>query len=253
MMLVIEMNSYTKFAHLYDSLMHSDVDYEKWADYIENLFDKYEKTPNLVCDLACGTGNITLPLSRRGYEMIGVDRSFDMLSIAREKAQDSGLDAMFLEQDLKNLDLYGSCDAFLCMIDGFNYILNPESLYKIAKRIKTCFLEPDGIFIFDLSSAYKLGNYIGNNTFVHDGDDVFYVWENKYYKNTKMCEMYLNFFVKSKKGYQRFGERHLQHAYTEDEIRKIFRCAGFSQVDSYSPLTFDKPKPDDMRIVFVAR
>ena len=185
--------------------------------------------------------------------MIGVDRSFDMLSIAREKAQDFGLDAMFLQQDLKNLDLYGSCDAFLCMIDGFNYILNPNSLYKIAKRIKTCFLEPDGIFIFDLSSQYKLGNFIGNNTFVHDGDDIFYAWENKYYEKTKMCEMYLNFFVKSGKGYQRFGERHLQHAYSEDEIKKIFLSAGFSQVDSYSPLTFDAPKPDDMRIVYVAR
>ena len=213
------MNSYTKFAHLYDALMNSDVDYEKWADYIENLFDKYGKNPNLVCDLACGTGNITLPLAKRGYDMIGVDRSFDMLSIAREKAQDMGLETMFLEQDLKKLDLYGSCDAFLCMIDGFNYILNPQSLYKIAKRIKTCFLEPDGIFIFDLSSAYKLGNYIGNTTFVHDGDDVFYVWENKYYENTKMCEMYLNFFVKSGKAYKRFGERHLQHAYTEEEIK----------------------------------
>lgn len=247
------MNSYTKFARLYDSLMNADVDYEKWADYIENLFDKYEKNPNLVCDLACGTGNMTLPLSKRGYDMIGVDRSFDMLSIAREKAQELGLDAMFLEQDLKNLDLYGSCDAFLCMIDGFNYILNPHSLYKIAKRIKTCFLEPDGIFIFDLSSTYKLGNYIGNNTFVHDGEDVFYAWENKFYENTKMCEMYLNFFVKSSKSWKRFGERHLQHAYSEDEIRRIFLSAGFSQVDAYSPLTFDAPKEDDMRIVFVAR
>lgn len=247
------MNSYTKFARLYDSLMNSDVNYEQWADYIENLFDKYGKAPNLVCDLACGTGNITLPLSQRGYEMIGVDRSFDMLSIAREKAQDLSLDAMFLEQDLKKLDLYGSCDAFLCMIDGFNYILNPNSLYKIAKRIKTCFLEPDGIFIFDLSSRYKLEKYIGNNTFVHDGDDIFYVWENKFYDNTKLCEMYLNFFVKSKKGYQRFGERHLQRAYTEEEIRKIFLSAGFSQVDAYSPLTFDAPKPEDMRIVYVAR
>lgn len=247
------MNSYTKFARLYDSLISGDVDYEKWADYIENLFTRYEKSPNIVCDLACGTGNITLPLARRGYDMIGVDRSFDMLSVARQKAQDMALDAMFLEQDLKNLDLYGGCDAFLCMIDGFNYILNPLSLYKIAKKIKNCFLEPGGIFIFDLSSEYKLKNYIGNNTFIHDGDDVFYSWENSYFENTKMCEMYLNFFVKSGKGYQRFGERHLQHAYSEAEIRRIFKKAGFSQVDAFSPLTFNKPKPDDMRIVYVAQ
>ncbi len=247
------MNSYTKFAALYDGLMNSDVNYNEWADYIENLFDLYGKNPKLVCDLACGTGNMTLPLSARGYEMIGVDRSFDMLSIAREKAQEAGLDVVFLEQDLKKLDLYGSCDAFLCMIDGFNYILNPNSLYQIAKRIKTCFLEPDGLFVFDLSSEHKLKSYIGNNTFIHDGDDVFYSWENKYYENTKMCEMYLNFFVKEKGMYKRFGERHLQRAYSKEEIRKIFLAAGFSSVDAYSPLEFNKPKNTDMRIVYVAK
>lgn len=173
------MNSYTKFASLYDSLMNSDVNYSHIADYIENIFDLYNKNVNLICDLACGTGNVTIPLAQRGYEMIGVDKSYDMLSIARKKAQAKKLDIMFLEQDLAKLDLYGSCDAFLCMIDGFNYILNPNTLYKIAKRIKTCFLEPDGLFIFDISSEYKLKSYIGNNTFIHDGDNVFYTWENK--------------------------------------------------------------------------
>lgn len=247
------MNSYTKFAHLYDGLMHDDINYNQWADYIENLFDLYDKNPEIVCDLACGTGNMTLPLAMRGYEMIGVDKSHDMLTIAREKAQKKSADIIYLQQDLAKLDLYGSCGAFLCMIDGFNYILNPNTLYKIAERIKTCFLDTDGIFIFDISSEYKLKTFIGNNTFIHDGDNVFYTWENKYYHNTKMSDMYLNFFVKSQSGYKRFGERHLQHAYSIDDIKKIFLCAGFSSVDAYSPLTFEPPKNDDMRIVFVAK
>ena len=247
------MNSYTKFAHLYDGLMNQDVNYDHWADYIENMFDRYGVNPEIVCDLACGTGNMTIPLALRGYDMIGVDRSFDMLSIARSKAKKKNADVMFLEQNLTELDLYGSCGAFLCMIDGFNYILNPNSLYKIAKRIKTCFLDTDGIFMFDISSEHKLKNFIGNNTFIHDGDEVFYTWENKYYENTKMSDMYLNFFVKSKVGYKRFGERHLQHAYSIEDIKKIFLCAGFSSVDTYSPLTFDAPKSDDMRVVFVAK
>lgn len=247
------MNSYTKFAHLYDGLMHEDINYNKWADYIENLFDRYDINPEIVCDLACGTGNMTIPLALRGYDMIGVDKSYDMLTIAREKAQKKNTDIVFLEQDLKKLDLYGSCGAFLCMIDGFNYILNPNSLYKIARRIKKCFLDPDGLVIFDISSRHKLQNFIGNNTFIHDGDKVFYAWENKYYENTKMSEMYLNFFVKTKSGYTRFGERHLQHAYSENEIKSIFLSAGFSSVDAYSPLTFEPPKKDDMRIVFVAK
>lgn len=246
------MNSYTKFASLYDSLMNEDINYEVWADYIENLFDYYGKNPSIVCDLACGTGNMTLPLAKRGYDMIGVDKSGDMLSIAREKAAALSQNILFLNQDLSKLDLYGSCGAFLCTIDGFNYILNPNTLYKIARRIKDCFLDSDGIFIFDISSEYKLREYIGSNTFIHDGENIFYTWENKYYHNTKMSDMYLNFFVKSKSKYERFGERHLQHAYSEQEIKNIFRAAGFSEIDSFSPLTFGKPKQNDMRIVFAA-
>ena len=247
------MNSYTKFARLYDSLMHADINYNHWADYIENIFDFYGKNPEIVCDLACGTGNVTLPMAKRGYDMIGVDRSFDMLSIAREKAQKEGLDTMFLEQNLTKLDLYGGCNAFLCMIDGFNYILNPNSLFKIAKRIRTCFMEPEAIFIFDISSRYKLEEYIGNNTFIHDGDEIFYTWENRYLKDKRLSDMYLNFFVKDGNTYTRFGERHLQRAYSEKEIKSIFKCAGFKRIDAFSPLTFDVPKKDDMRVVFVAQ
>lgn len=245
------MNSYTKFASLYDGLMNDDINYGEWADYIENLFDLYGKSPEIVCDLACGTGNMTLPLARRGYDMIGADKSFDMLAIAREKAANENLRVMFLEQDMAHLDLYGGCDAFLCMIDGFNYILNPNTLYKIARRIRTCFMEPGGIFVFDISSEYKLKNYIGNNTFIHDGDGVFYSWENKYHDKLKMSEMYLNFFVENGGKYTRFGERHMQRAYSEAEIRKIFTAAGFTRIDAFSPLTFTAPKTNDMRTVFV--
>lgn len=245
------MNSYTKFASLYDGLMNDDVSYPRWADYIENIFSEFGKSPEIVCDLACGTGNITLPLAARGYEMIGIDKSFDMLSIAREKAAKIGADVIFLEQDISRTDLYGGCDAFLCMIDGFNYILNPNTLYKAARRIHDCFMEPGGIFIFDISSEYKLKEYIGSNTFIHDGDGVFYTWENKFFPNLKMSEMYLNFFVKNGADYTRFGERHLQRAYSEAEIRRIFTAAGFKRITAFSPLTFDAPKKDDMRIVFV--
>ena len=245
------MNSYTKFAHLYDGLMNQDVNYDHWADYIENMFDHYGVNPEIVCDLACGTGNMTIPLALRGYDMIGVDRSFDMLSIARSKAKKKNADVMFLEQNLTELDLYGSCGAFLCMIDGFNYILNPNSLYKIAKRIKTCFLDTDGIFMFDISSEHKLANFIGNNTFIHDGDEVFYTWENKYKK--PFCKMELNFFKKGESGFDRFEEVQIQRAYSEKEIKDALVASGFSVVDVYGGYDFSPAKEDSQRLVFVAK
>lgn len=246
------MNSYTNFAKFYDSLMKEDIDYENWADYIEEIFKRYHKNPKIVCDLACGTGNFTIPMAKRGYDMIGVDKSFDMLSVARNKACDFGLDIVFLQQSFLALDLYGGCDAFLCMIDGFNYVLSPKSLYKIAKKIKDCFLEPNGIVVFDISSRYKLKNYLGNNTFIYDKNDMFYAWENKFHEKTSVSDMYITFFAKSKNGYNRFCEHHLQKAYTESEIRKIFSMAGYKTVNAFSPLTFNAPKNDDLRTVFVA-
>ena len=245
------MNSYTDFAYIYDRLMKNDVDYEKWADYIENIFARYDKNPSLVCDLACGTGNITVPLARRGYDMTGIDVSEDMLNIAREKAADC--DILFLNQNIASLDLYGTMDAFTCMIDGVNYIISPKALLDMLTKIKTCFLEKDGLFIFDISTRHKLKNVIGSNTFIHSDSNVFYAWQNRYIEKKNLSDMMLTFFVKSGKDYRRFEERHLQRAYTEAEIRKIAKRAGFEKVDAYDELTFDPPKPDSERIVFVLR
>lgn len=247
------MNSYTGVTAVYDKLMREDIDYDKWTDYIEEIFAHFEKKPKLICDLACGTGTFTVNLAKRGYDMIGVDKSQQMLNKAREKALAAEQDILFLAQSFTGLDLYGGCDAFLCMLDGFNYVLSPKTLFEVAKKIKTCFLEPGGIFIFDLSSIYKLEHYIGNNTFIYDKDGIFYAWENKFHKKIGVSDMYMNFFVKSGGGgYKRFSERHLQKAYTEQEIKKIFSAAGFCSVESFSPLSFSPPKKTDMRNVFVA-
>ena len=249
------MSSYNTFAEYYDQLMKKDFNYEQIADFTENLFTHYNCNPKLVCELACGTGNITIPLAKRGYDMIALDSSFDMLEQARKKAADDEIsDILFLNQDMTKLDLYGTVDAFLCLIDGINYIINPNSLYRMFKRIKTCFLEPDGLFIFDISTEYKLKKIIGNNTFIHNGDDMFYTWENRYIENKRLSDMYLNFFAREKKGaYRRFAERHLQRAYSTDEILTMLKNAGFSNIDCYNGMSFNKPTKKTERIVFVAR
>lgn len=245
------MNSYYDFAYIYDKLMYCDINYEQWADYIENIFGMYGINPNLVCDLACGTGNITIPLAKRGYDMTGVDISEDMLNVAREKSQ--GLDILFLSQSITKLDLYGTMDALLCMIDGINYVLVPRLLTEAFKRIKTCFMNPDALFIFDISTRCKLKNTIGQNTFIHSDKDIFYSWQNRYIESKNLSDMLLTFFVREGKAYRRFEERHLQRAYSEKELRYMLEKAGFSQIDTYDALTFAKPCENSERIVFVCR
>lgn len=245
------MKSYNDFAYVYDKLMHTDIDYKKLCDYIENIFSYYDVSPDLVCDLACGTGNVTIPLAKRGYNMTGVDLSEDMLNIARNKSE--GLDILFLNQNITSLDLYGTMDAFTCMIDGLNYIISPKALFNMFRKIKTCFLNENGIFIFDISSRYKLKNIISNNTFIHNAEDVFYSWQNRYIESKNLSDMYLNFFIKEKGKYMRFEERHLQRAYSEDELIKIIKTSGFKSVDTFGEMSFDKPLQNSERIVFVCR
>lgn len=240
---------YNDFAYVYDELIREDIEYEKVCDFLENVFTIYDKNPNLVCDLACGTGNITIPMSRRGYDMIGVDVSPEMLDVARSK-NNSGKDILYLCQDMRKLDLYGTCDAFLCMTDGFNYITSMEALKKIFNRIRTCFIEPDGIFIFDLSSVYKLKNVLGGNIFIYDKDDMFYTWENSY--KEPFCKMELNFFKKDGEVYTRFVESQIQRAYTKKQIENLLIESGFSKVDVYGGYTFNTPENSENRLVFVA-
>lgn len=245
------MNSYSDFAYVYDALMKRDVDYEKWADYIENLFDMYAVNPELVCDVACGTGNITIPMASRGYDMTGVDISEDMLNVAREKAE--GLDILFLNQSMTKIDLYGTMGAFLCMIDGINYVLSPKSLLQFFTKIKTCFMDEGAPFIFDISSEYKLKKIVGNNTFVHADKDIFYTWQNRYIESKKLSDMFLTFFVKDGDTYRRFEERHLQRAWSIEELTYLLKKSGFQSVDTYGEMSYKKPKKNEERIVFVAR
>ena len=245
------MNSYSDFAYVYDALMKRDVDYEKWTDYIENLFDMYDVHPSLVCDVACGTGNFTIPLARRGYDMTGVDISEAMLNVAREKAE--GLDILFLNQSMTKIDLYGTMGAFLCMIDGINYVLSPKSLLRFFTKIKTCFMDKGAPFIFDISSEYKMKSVIGSNTFIHSDKDIFYTWQNRYIENKKLSDMFLTFFVKDGDTYHRFEERHLQRAWSSEELTYLLKKAGFETVDTYGEMSYKKPKKNEERIVFVAR
>ena len=243
------MNSYNDFAYVYDALMKRDVDYEKWADYIENLFDMYGVNPELVCDVACGTGNITIPMAKRGYDMTGVDISESMLNVAREKAE--GLNVLFLNQSMTKIDLYGTMGAFLCMIDGINYVLSPKSLLQFFTKIKTCFMDKGAPFIFDVSSEYKLKNIIGNNTFIKSDKNIFYTWQNRYIESKRLSDMFLTFFVREGGMYRRFEERHIQRAWSVDELTYLLKRAGFTKIDTYGELSFERPKEKEERIVFV--
>lgn len=240
--------AYNEFAYIYDRLMHSDIDYGKWCDYIENLFDMHGCNPDAVCELACGTGNMTAILEQRGYEMCGVDLSPDMIEVAKGKTEKTKLICC----DMACFKPEKQYDAFLCMIDGINYVIVPKSVLAVFKNVKMN-LKDGGVFVFDVSSRYKLQHIIGDETFIHSEEDVFYSWQNRYIEKYNLSDMYLNFFVSRGDLYERFEERHLQRGYSEKELKILLKKAGFTDISVYNELTFDAPDKESERLVFVCK
>lgn len=242
---------YHDFASVYDRLQ--DTDYERFADYYEEIFKKFGCKPELIVDLACGTGNITLPLAKRGYDMIGIDLSVEMLNIAREKAVIAGQDILFLNQDMTEFELYGTVDAVVCALDGVNYLTENGQLEQLFQLTEN-YLNPNGIMIFDINTEYKLKDILGGKTFVNEENGIYYVWQNFYEDSTNICQFVLNFFQKQEDGsYLRFDEFQEERAYTETEIRCLAERSGLEFLGCFSPFSFLPPTKQEERIFFALR
>ena len=245
------MESYSGFAYVYDRLMQ-DVDYDGWTDYLEEIFRKYKMIPRNIADLACGTGNITNRLAQRHYNLIGVDLSEDMLQIAQEKASETGVEVIFLHQDIRELLLPTELDAILCICDGINYITHGEDLAGVFKGVWN-HLKKEGLFIFDISSYYKLSRILGQNTFAENLEEISYIWENYFDESRKICDFDLTIFIKEKQLYRKHEETHSQRAYQTDEIIHYLKGAGFEKVDVFDAFSFHKPKKNSERLCFVCQ
>lgn len=229
-----------------------DYGYNKWVDYIEKIFGKLNNTPSTVVDIACGTGNMTVLLAEKGYNIIGIDNSEDMLYVAKEKSLNRGLDIPFIHQDVRNLALHRPVDAITCMCDGFNYILSDIELLSIFKKIYEL-LNRQGILLFDISSYYKLSKVLKDNIMADASEDISFIWFNTFDEQDDICCMDLTFFVKEGYRYRRFDETHYQRAYNLNDVKTFLANSGFSNIQVFNPLTFDSPKIDSHRWVFIAQ
>jgi len=225
--------------------------YEKWGAYIYNVLKKqnFEAKSPLVLDLACGTGTMTVYLAKKGYDMIGVDISVDMLASAQEKAYENKQQILFLRQDMRKLDLFGTIDAAVCVCDGLNYILKEDELCKVFERVRL-FLNPGGVFIFDINTEYKFKELFGNRIFEGKAKGgAAYEMENKYDETTKINEYHVLFYTK---GESEFTETHKQRAYDIDQVMQMLKNAGFSDVEVTHEYTNEPPRADSPRVTFVA-
>jgi SAM-dependent methyltransferase len=241
---------YKHFARLYDQVMQ-DVGYDLWVDYIEAILQRFDHRPGSILDLACGTGNSTLPFARRGYQIMGLDRSPEMLAKAREKAEREGLPIVFEEGDMRQFSLLEPVDLVTCLYDSINYVLELGELKEVCRRVHAA-LNPKGLFIFDVNSAYRLSHIPDTTMFVED-NGFSLVWENLYHALNRIWEIRLTGFLRSDGDlYRQFKEVHRERAYTVEEIEAALRAAGFSILAAYSAYGFDPPDSETARIYFVA-
>lgn len=247
------MKQYKDFAFIYDELMY-EVDYDGWVKYIEDIIKSENAKVQNILELACGTGNMTIPLTKKNYDIAAIDISEEMLSVAREKAEKEGVELVLLQQDLAELDFdIPNLDCILCACDGFNYITYDDDLEHVFKKSYEL-LKKDGLFIFDISSFYKLSTILGNNMYGENREDIAYMWQNYFDDEENLVEMELAFFIKDEDGkFERFEEVHQQRAYTEEEIIELLKVAGFEHIKTYADFTFESPSGEDERIFFVCK
>ena len=242
-------DAYTALARCYDRLT-SDVDYKKWADYIERHFRGLKRPVRSVVELGCGTGSLTRLLARRGYAMTAVDLSSDMLSMADQKCQ--GLDVLFLCQDMSRLALAEPADAVISCLDSVNYVTRPAALRRTFQRVYQS-LAPGGLFLFDVKTPAALEGADGQ-TYLDEDDDLFCVWRGEYSPRRRVCGYGLDLFVREEDGsWSRGGEYHEEYAYTMDELDGFLREAGFQTIKLYGDKTMRAPKEGAQRVFFAAR
>jgi hypothetical protein len=246
------MEQYTNFAKVYDLFM-DNVPYDKWVEQIKDILYKENIKDGLICDLGCGTGAITERLANLGYDMIGIDNSYDMLDVAMEKKYASGHDILYLCQDMREFELYGTVRAIISRCDSLNYIRELSELKEVFAWVNN-YLDPNGLFIFDMNTEYKYQNILGDNTFAEVREQASFIWENTYDIDKRINEYDLNLFIKLEgDNYKKFEERHVQKAYTFDEILSAIDSSNMVLEKYLDADTYGDISEKTERILFVAR
>ena len=257
------MDAYTSFAQVYDLFM-DNVPYEEWSEYVISLLKEEKIEDGLVLDLGCGTGKMTRLLAEAGYDMIGIDNSEDMLEIAREfqyidpvlkegEEDEETSSILYLLQDMREFELYGTVRAIISICDSMNYILEEEDLLQVFKLVNN-YLDPKGIFIFDMNTRYKYAELLGETTITENREEGSFIWENYFDEEEDINQYDLTLFIREEGDlYRKYEETHLQRVYDLDMVKSLLKEAGMEFVAAYDAFTREPVREDSERIYIIAR
>lgn len=245
------MVAYQIFAKVYDELM-DETPYEKWFSFLREQLKAYGIEEGLVLDLGCGTGTMTERFAKQGFDMIGVDNSMEMLNEASRKKMEEKLDILYLCQDMRAFELYGTVRAIYSVCDSLNYILDEAEVIEVFRLVNN-YLDPNGIFIFDFNTTYKYQEVIGDQVIAENREDCSFIWENSYDMEKRINAYELSLFVKEGDAYQKYVEEHFQKGYTLPEMKEMLVKAGMEFLEALDAETLSEPSEKSERIYMVAR
>ena len=230
---------YTAMAPIYDE-MNRELDYARWADFVEEQFARFAKAkPELVLDLAAGTGSMTVELAKRGYDMTAVDNSADMLSLAATRLAEAGqYGVLLLEQDMTDFELYGTVDAVVCCLDSLNHLTEDGELEKCFALVHN-YLNPDGLFLFDVNTPHKFRHTYGVNDFILENEGAVCCWQNQFDAESGQCDFILTIFEKQSDGrYSRTDTVQTERCYSRSHLTRALKQAGFEMLGIYEDYGF---------------
>ncbi len=245
------MEAYSGFAQVYDLFM-DDVPYKDWCAYIKSLLEEYGIRDGLALELGCGTGKMTRLLAEEGYDMIGIDSSAEMLEIAQQAEEGMGR-ILYLLQDMRSFELYGTVRAVVSVCDSLNYVLEEDGLAEVFRLVNN-YLDPGGLFIFDLNTPYKYRELLGETTIAENREEGSFIWENYFDGESGINEYDLTLFLREDDGrYRKYEETHYQRAYGLSTIRRLLEEAGMEFVAAYDACSRSPVRSDSERIHVIAR
>lgn len=244
------MDAYTGFAEVYDLFM-DDIPYGEWCEYVAGLLAEYGIQDGLLLDLGCGTGKLTRRLADRGFDMIGIDLSEEMLEIARERSDPEQI--LYLMQDMREFELYGTVRAIVSICDSMNYLMGYEELVQVL-GLANNYLDPGGIFLFDMNTLYKYETLLGEQTIAENREEGSFIWENYYDEEERINQYDLTLFIRQEGGlYRKYEETHYQYAFDLKEVEQAVREAGMELVAIYDAFTREPVRTDSQRVYVIAR
>lgn len=247
-----KMEAYSDFAKAYDMFM-DNINYSEWCTYLTGLLKEYNIEDGLVLELGCGTGNMTELLADNGYDMIGIDNAAQMLQKAMEKKAETGNDILYLLQDMREFELYGTVRAVVSICDSMNYVTEEEDLLEVFRLVNN-YLDPGGIFIFDLNTVYKYEELLGDNVIAENREEGSFIWENEYDRETGLNIYGLTLFLPEENGlYRKYEEVHYQQAHTLEKIKSLVKQAGLEFLTVYDAFTHNPPEDNSERIYIICR